>query len=249
MINAINLRTLKNSDFLQYHVDVRTIVALNLPQALKVTDQFDAYDIQIRGAEDIFKKETSSLLSKELATIDDERDGLFNGIRLMVVAGLHHPLESVQAHAFVMDAHIASYGKAIVRENYHSETIILSNMLSDWNTKPALQAAVTALNLTPWITRLEETNKAFHAKYVERTQEAGAAPTGSFKQKRDDVLAAYYDLRDNINSYFVISKGEGVHAKVTNELNALIDKYNLLTRRGKGPETPSTPANPQPTKP
>lgn len=249
MINAINLRTLKNSDFLQFHVDVRTIVELNLPSALKVPDQFNAYDLQIKGAEEIFKKETSSLLSKELAAIDDERDSLFNGLRLMVVAGLHHPLDSVQAHAYVLDTHINSYGKGIVRENYHSQTVILSNMLTDWNTKPVLQAAVTALNLTPWITRLEETNKTFHAKYVQRTQEAGAAPTGSFKQKRDDVIAAYYDLRDNINSYFTITKGEGIHAKVTNEINALIDKYNLLTRRSKSPDAPAAPAPTGPTKP
>jgi hypothetical protein len=245
MIANLQVQKLRNSEFIQFVNDTLSIVSLNDPQALLVLNQFNALTAEKTILETLFNKEQASALTNELIALDDQRDNVLNGI-IALVTGYTYSLDPVQKKsAIALQTNITSYGTGIARENYQSETAIITNLLDDWNTKSELAAAIVMLNLSGWQTQLTVSNSAFNAKYLARTQEMGSASPDSLKEKRAVATTAYNDLRDFINSYFTINKGAAPFGKVTNELNALIDQYNrLIAGRGKATEPPPAPTPP-----
>jgi Family of unknown function (DUF6261) len=248
MIAILQLARLRNSEFIQFINDVLGIVSLNDPQALLVLGQFNALTAEKDVLQSLFNKEQASALTDELITLDEQRDNLLNGI-IALVQGYSYSQDPLQKKsALALQVNITSYGTGIARENYQSETTIITKLLNDWTTMPELAAAIALLNLSTWQTQLAAANAAFNAKYLARTQEIGSAPPDSLKEKRASATDAYTDLRDFINSYFTINKGVAPFGKVTNELNALVDQYNrLVAGRGKG-NNPEPPPTPQPVK-
>jgi Family of unknown function (DUF6261) len=245
MLDSIDLRGLRNSEFVQFGTDVSSIVKLNDPQALGVLGQYSAFLSANAAVEALFNKEQASAATDELVALDHQRDNLINGINALVLGYTYSADEAQKKNALLLQANISSYGAGIAKENYQSETAIITNLLDDWTTKPELAAAIVALNLTGWQTQLAAANAAFNAKYLARTQEMGSAPPDSLKEKRALATNDYYKLRDFINSYFTINNGAAPFAKVTNELNALIAQYNnLVAGRGKGTPPPSPAPSP-----
>jgi Family of unknown function (DUF6261) len=77
----------------------------------------------------------------------------------------------------------------------------------------------------------------FKQKYLERTQEYGAANPDTLKAKREEAVVAYYELRKFIDANSVLHPG-AAYEKLINELNALIDQYiALLNTRPAEPKT------------
>jgi Family of unknown function (DUF6261) len=242
MIISIDLRGLRNSEFVQFGSDVLSIVKINDPQALGVLAQYDALAAANKTVENLFNKEQASATTDVLVALDNQRDRLINGISALVLGYTYSTDETQKRNALLLQTNIDSYGSGIAKENYQSETAIITNLIDDWTAKPELAAAIAALNLGSWQTELAAANAAFNAKYLVRTQEKGSASPESLKEKRTVATNAYYELRNFIDSYFTINKGAEPFRKTTNELNALIDQYNrLIAGRGRGPEPPLTP--------
>lgn len=250
MINGFNLYRLRYSEFMQFIKDVLTIVGIYSPQALLVVDEYELLKSSHNQASELLTKESSNALSEELAALDDERDSLFQGLRLSVEAAMHHPEASTQDQARVLISYLDAHCKGVTRENYPSETHVLAQLNKDWTTESSLKNATAALNLTSWLAKLDAVNTMFETKYVNRTHDTSNVPQQSFKQKRDDTIMAYYALRDVINSYMVIKKGAAPFARACNDINLHIEKYNSLKRSKSNatpvvPPSPSTPATNQ----
>ena len=121
----------------------------------------------------------------------------------------------------------------------------MRNILNDWESKPELTAAITALNLGTWKADLAAANTLFAAKYLDRAQETGAASPENIKNKRTEANEAWYALRDLINAHFIIEKGAAPYGPTVTFINGLIEYYNnLIARRGQGEEVVETPAAP-----
>lgn len=169
---------------------------------------------------------------------------------MMLEGFLHHPQTELQKYAQVVLNHLDTYGKGITRKNYPTETAILKNILDDWQTFSYLVAALAALGLTPWQNKLKELNQQFNDLYVSRAKEAGTAQSETMKQLRDAAVDSYYDLREFINSLYVVNKKAEPFAKLISEINGLIDKYNqVASHLLNNPETPATPGSVQSTEP
>jgi len=126
--------------------------------------------------------------------------------------------------------------------NTQAETATLNSIHGDWEIKTELKAAITKLNLTAWVAELKTANNLFQQKFLARTQEYGAASPETLRAKRDETIAAYYELRNFIDAYEVIQPGAAI-TKLINELNALIEQYNaLLKTRATEPPQPPAPA-------
>jgi hypothetical protein len=243
MIDSVKLRNLRNAEFIQFVTDALAIIATNNAQTLQIQSQYNALLALKTSLDTLFNKEQASPITDELIALDAKRDSLLNGIISLVQGNTNHFDESIRKQALALQANINSYGSGIARENYQSETAIISNLLADW-VKPELAAAVTALQLATWKTQLETANNAFNARYLARTRDKGSAPVDSLNDKRQLATNAYYDLRDMLDAQFIVQKGAAPFSKAVNELNALIERYNrLVTARGKGPDenTSGTP--------
>jgi len=240
MINAIDLRNLRNSEFLQFSNDFLGLVLLNDPRALKVQPQYDNLKAAANTIEALFKADRGSLMTDELVALDLRRDTAITGITGYVQSLTYHFKEDIRTQASALAANLANYDAGVAKQNYQSETAIINSILTDWTEKPALKAAVAALNIADWQAELADANTAFNAKYLARTQEMGAASPDTIKEKRQETTLAYYTLRDFINSYYTLNEGAEPYHKTVNELNALISQYNnlLAGRKGGNNDTP-----------
>lgn len=239
MIDAINLAVLRNAEFLQFGVSFSGLVAANNPAALNIEPQHVAYKARLDETSELFKKERSSPVTQELILIDERRDKAINGLTALVGAYVYHFDNATAQAANLLAANLSLYGSGIARMNTQAETATLNSILTDWEIKPELKAAVTKLGITAWVAELKTANNLFQQKFLERTQEYGAASPETLKAKRDETITAYYDLRKFINAYQVIQPGAAIE-KLINELNALIYQYNTILK-SRATEPPQAP--------
>lgn len=228
MIKAITLSALRNSEFAQFVSDVLGMVERNGPDAMQVQEEFDklkaGYDVLI----DLLKPIKAHVLTSELEAADSRRDMAINGISTVISGYTNHYDPSVSDHAKNLQRQLDVYGTGIARLNYQSETSTLTSLVADFKGKPEMTAAIAALNLTDWLNELDTANKAFNALYLKRAADIGTNPPESVRDKRLRIADDYYNLRDMVNSYHIIKKGAEPYATTINQVNVIIDKYNVL---------------------
>ena len=247
MIQSIDLAKLRNGEYLQFIQDVIKLVEQNNPGLLLVQPQFNALVAVATDIETLFKTPTGSAITTELENLDLQRDNAIRGIMAIVKGNMYHTDPVIINHATVLDAHLALFGKDIATDSYQSETSSIRNIITDWNTKPELTAAINALNLQAWQLVLETANNSFSEKYLARAVELGSDTTESIKAKRVQANEAYYALRDNIDARYTINNGAEPYKTVVSSINGLITYYNdMLARRVSGSTDEIPPVNPAP---
>ncbi|NEW81484.1 MAG: hypothetical protein GZ094_03855 [Mariniphaga sp.] len=237
MINAIDLRTLRNVEFLRFGADFYGLVNANDPVVLNIEPQHVAFKIKLDETSQLFKLEQSSPLTQELVLDDERRDKAINGISGMIESYCYHFDSATVKAANLLLASLNLYGKGVAKMNLPSESGTIDAIVKDWETKPELTAAITLLGLTAWVAELKAANQLFEQKYLERTEEYGAANPDTLKSKREETVLAYYELRKFIDANSVLNPS-AAYEKLINALNALIDQYiTLLNTRAAEPET------------
>lgn len=240
MIDSILLQTLRNGVYLQFLTDILTIVLKNNPDNLQARTAYGALRSATDDTEKLFKLSQGSPITEEITALDLRRDRAISGIAALANGFGFSSDAVVGQHAKTLSDHLALFGTAIAGDNYQSETASIRNIVNDYNTKPALQQALTALQMDSWKTELEASNNAFNDAYIARSEELGGASPDNLKAKRTLANAAYYKLRDTINAHFTLTDGSEPYATVTQTINALVAQYNVLAN-GRGGTTPDTP--------
>jgi hypothetical protein len=239
MIDSIDISKLRNSEFIQFLSDVLDITNVNNPIALNIKDQFDNLSLSRDTLSALFVTEKGSTITDVVAALDTRRDRAIVGISTVANGFTYHFDAAIAKHATDIGWQIGQYGNSIAKENYQSQTTIITSLVADLKSKPELIAAVTALQLTTWVAELEAANIAFNNAYLQRTQQLGAASPDTILAKRLEANANYYELRNYIDSYFIINKGALPFSKATNELNALIAQYNtMMAGKSAAPKVP-----------
>lgn len=245
-MNAIELKLLRNAEYLQYVKDYLGIINLNNPEQLGIDAKLAVLTTKATELEALYKKALASEKTQELLTIDERRDNAINGIYYFLLGYTYHYDADLQQKAQLLLANMALYGSGIARLNYQAETATLNNLLRDWENKPDLADAITTFGLTSWVNELKTANEEFNTKYLLRTQEYGDASPETIKSKREETNAAYYALRDRIDAlHLLVETPPSPYATVINQLNALTDQYNKLLINRTDSSAPETPENPQ----
>jgi len=231
MINSINLLLLRHAEYLQFMSNFLSLVDSNGPALLNVVAQYNALKAKVGEIQALFKKDRASATTPEIIAYDENRDRDITGIST-VIDGFCYYFEPEKADAAnLLKNNLKLYGAGIYKQNYVAETALLNEIIADWETKPELAAALSLLGLVDWKNSLKTNNETFNAKYLARTQEYGAASPETVKQKREEAMVLYYDLRKFLEAYATINNTP-LYTKTINELNALIEQYNtLLTNR------------------
>ncbi|GAA5102047.1 hypothetical protein GCM10023210_42690 [Chryseobacterium ginsengisoli] len=228
-MNAIELRLLRNAEYLQYVKDFSGIINLNNPATLQIDTKLSAFTAKITELEALYKKALASEKTQELLILDERRDNAINEIYYFLLSQSYHYESDKKQKAQLLLDNIALYGSGIARLNYQAETATLNNLLRDWENKPELQNAVTTFDLSAWVNEIKTANDLFNTKYLSRTQEYGDANPETIKSKRDEINAAYYALRDRIDAlHLLVETPPSPYTTVINQLNALTDQYNVL---------------------
>jgi len=228
-MNAIDTPKLRNAEYLQYVKDFSAIITLHNPASLEIGTKFSAFTAKIDELEFLYKKALASDKTAEILSLDERRDDAVNGINFFLLSHTYHFDATIQQNAQLLLDNMELYGKGIARMNYQAETATINNILRDWEIKPELTAAVTALGLSDWIDELNNTNTDFNSQYLSRTQEYGDANPETIKTKREETNAAYYALRNRIDAlHLLVETPPSPYTSLINQLNALTDQYNML---------------------
>ncbi|KQS90169.1 DUF6261 family protein [Chryseobacterium sp. Leaf394] len=235
-MNAIHLKLLRNAEYLQFMKDYAAIIHLNDPTTLQIDAKLSAFETKSSELQDLFKKALASDKTKTVLELDERRDNAINGLTGYVQSLGYHFESVTRKNAQLLRDNLTLYGSGIARMNYQSETATLNNIYRDWTTKPDLMDAVIYLNLAPWLDELNDANTEFNVQFLTRTQEYGDANPETIKSKREETNVAYYALRDRIDALHTLTESpESPYSKLINQLNALIDQYNvLLMKRESG---------------
>ena len=239
MISAIDLAKLRNAEFLQFNTNFAALVLNNDPGDLNVNTQYLALKGKIAEIEPLFKQERASAITQELVMLDELRDKAINGLTSVINGFCYHFDGAFNQAANLLATNLQLFGTGMAKQNFQAETATINAMISDWESKPALTAALTELGLAAWVAHLKEVNQVFDQKFLERTQEYGAASPDTLRLKREETMVIYYELRKYLDANSVLNDTP-LYRKTINELNALIDQYNtLLSSRAK--EAPQPP--------
>lgn len=245
---GIDLIKLRNAEYLQFSKDVMGIITLNDTLALQVGSQFVAFQNITNEIEGLFATDQGSDTTPLIQSLDVRRDNAIQGITLMANAMSFHFDPATRTAALAISENLKLYGNGqtgISKQNYMAETASISNIIADWDTKPNLTAAITTLGLTAWKAELNTANQLFNTAYLARTQEIGAVNPDTIKYKRLESATLYYALRDRIDAFYTINNGANPWGKTVNELNALIDQYNVLLAGRANEQEPTPPPPPQ----
>jgi hypothetical protein len=237
MINSIEMRKLRNAEFIQFVNNIATIIQSNDPAVLLVTIQLLAFKAKVAGLSGLFKNEQSSPLTEDVQLLDVRRDRGVTGLS-SVIEGYTYYFQPEKAEAArLLFNNMKLYGN-MARQNYQAETALISEMLNDWENKPELVAALTLLDLVDWKDELNFANNSFNETWLARSQEYAAASPETLLQKRAETIVAYNELKKFLEAYATINSTVPVYQKTINEVNAVIDQYNtiLIERAASGGE-------------
>lgn len=229
MINSIEMVRLRNANYLQFQKDFLSIISRNDPKGLQVGSKYDALTSKVEELESLFKKALANPISQELLDLDARRDDAINGIFYVATAYAYHYDSILKQAAEALLANIKLYGSGIARLNYQAETATINSLINDWDNKPELSQAIDTLGLKDWKAELASINSEFSTRYLDRTQDYGNATPETLKAKREETNTLYYALRDRINAlHLLVDTPPSPYQTVINQLNALIEQYNLL---------------------
>lgn len=236
-MNAIDLRVLRNAEYLQYTKDFAAIINLNNPATLDIDAKFTAFNTKIAELESLYKKAMASEKTKDIMALDQRRDDAINGIYYFLQSYSYHYDAQQRQTAQLLLTNLSLYGSGIARMNYQAETATINNILRDWESTVDLVAGISIFDLTAWVNELKTANDAFNEQYLLRTQEYGDANPDTIRTKREETSSAFYALRDRIDALHLLAEvSPSPHSAVINQLNALTDQYNQLLVNRK-PET------------
>jgi len=239
---GLDLQKLRNSELVQFNTDVIDLITLNNPATLLVVPQLAAFQAISSEISALYMTDQGSDITPLLQATDRRRDEAIIGISKQAESYTFHFDPAKRAAGISLSDNIRMYGGGIAQQSLVAETANIKNILNDWSTLPELTAAVAELQLNAWIAELQTANDLFHSQYLARTQQIGAMNPNTIAEKRLDAAQKYYTLRDTIGAYFTINGGINPWGKTVNELNALIEQYNvLLASRSAAPPPPPPP--------
>ena len=229
-MNFIDLPKLRDAEYLQYVKDFSGIIALNNPSTLQIDAKLSTFNTRIDELENLYKETLDNGKTQDLLQLDERRDSAVKGIYYFLLGHSYHFEADKKQKAQLLLDNMALYGSGIARLNYQAETARINNLIRDWENKPELTNAVATFNLSAWINEMKTANDLFNTAYLSRTQEYGDASTEAIKSKREEVDAAYYALRDSIDTiHLLVEMPLSPYETVINQqLNTLTDQYNIL---------------------
>ncbi|MFC4231730.1 DUF6261 family protein [Parasediminibacterium paludis] len=232
MIAAIDVKKLRNPEYLQFSKDMLQIINNSGPAALQVVAPYNAFATITTEIDNYYKIAQGSEITAEMLLIDERRDKALVGISKMVDSMTYYFDEAKQAAATTLSKALELYGKGIAKQNYQAETETITSMVRDLTTKPNLVAAVTKLGLTDWVTEMQTANSLFNTTFIARAEELGTNKVESVSSKRAESTALYFKLRDKINAQYIINDGADPFKTAISKINSVISSYqNLITHR------------------
>lgn len=235
MLATPNLEKFRQGDFVQYMNNVLDIMTDTRATTLSLTTQRDNLYTVMRDLNETWQPQVGSELTPEIATLDQQRDMIFNGLKGTVDNwATNHFDESWRNAAFLISDDIAAHGQRIYEMRYQQQTATITAILNDLDDE--LSAQVTTLGLGTWVEELRTVNERFNDKYVERAQALSSHQPGIVVEQIGIATTAFRALKTGFDSRFNVAVMDDAPTisefeQVENEWNVITNQYNDAVTR------------------
>ncbi len=234
MTTRPKLENYRKGDLVQYFNNVLEIVTEDRAATLNITEQRKTFADVMERFNASWQPAKGSELTPQIQQLDEERDGLFLGLKKTVDAwAVHHYDEEKKNAAFLIADKIEAHGTLLHKLRYQEETATLNALLLDFTNELADKVAL--LELTQWVEKLQTVNTTFNEKYLERAKALSSEQEGVVLQLRSESTQAFQQLVTIFTARMAIAKVEGAdltpYETVNNELNEITEQYNEAVQK------------------
>ena len=232
MIKSITLQKLRNSEFIQFFLNMFSIIRKYDTNELNIDGELNAVVDEVEKIKKNHGADKGSEISNELKEIDNRRDDCITGIRMIAEAYTYHYEKNIKEAAELLLNKIDDFGPSIAKQNYPTETTSINGIVDAFNTDKKFKEALNLLHLLDWAAQMDTENTYFNQRYLDRIDEQSKQSVENIKDLRKLSTEKYYTLRDHLVAHATL-QGEP-YTTIINQLNELIDEYNIVLNRRKG---------------
>lgn len=236
-IQNFDPRDLRNAEHVRFGEEVETICQNHFPPGTPIGDELRANHTQgYKDVSDYFSPQRKNPLTRQLILADRNRDRMFSGLLYATMSASFHPDPARKQAAETLLNTYSKYGKNINQLNYGAQTAVVDNLLEDFVKDTEVNASLTQLNLTEWVTLLTNANQQFKTLYDQRA-DGKAGPDVKATELRATLRLAYLELADYINGQISVTRGSDPWQKMAYLINERIRTWKqVIARRGEADE-------------
>ncbi len=232
MLRFVKLMKLRNREFIQFFTDLISILLRHKPEELRIRKQLEPVANEIESIKSLREQGRGNSISDELRDIDSRRDDDITGIRTVVEGYTYHYDAETKEAAKLLLKTIDDFGPSIARQNYQGETDSLNGLINKFRNDEKCKNAVSLLHMNEWEIKMDDENKHFNTRYIDRLDENSKKIEEKTKELRATTTDYYYVLRNHLNAHATLHTE--TYKPVIDLINELIDDYNLVINRRMG---------------
>lgn len=234
MVTSTNLSMLRNLEHFQVMSNILTYLKSENTEELKLASFVATFEAKLKEYDNVLVLDRGSLLSEKISEADTERDNALKAFISVVKAYTLFPDTNKAEAALKLQYTINKYGSGIDRLPYLQESGVLTNLLQDLKLKEC-DDAIKLLNLTDWVTTLEETTQRFNSLFQTREADNSSKLSNRVKGCRQAVQAEFEQLVLIINAYEVVH-GTELYGSLATKINEAVEYARIQATR-RGPRT------------
>jgi hypothetical protein len=237
-ISRLNYKSLWNSEYTMFVTQLTVIILKYKLYALHLAKAYGKVQELLPALAKIKAQELSNEISNQLQELDAERDTLITALAAQVKTMGRLSMPSLAPHVVVLNHFFDTHGRDIATANYNAETKRINDLLADYDKKPDVQAAATALNLSFLFDQMRTVNSQFGSLFMQRTGEDAAVEkvdSNTIRAEADKAITSFFDAIEFCSSEYE----ELDYVTPANEINDLVAYYKTqlkarATRRNAG---------------
>ncbi|WP_282015562.1 DUF6261 family protein [Marinifilum flexuosum] len=179
MIENMSFHALHRDEYFTFGKRVKEIFTGYELEPLNLKHPYDRVVAALTNLDEAMIKNSTAALTTEVVNKDIRRDDGFVALRNYLRACEKRLKPEWQKAARLVLNEIRVYGVNLHKESYSAESARLNNLLSDFENKPELKAAITLLLLTEWVAELKQAQAEFET--AEKARIDAKASTSEIK--------------------------------------------------------------------
>ena len=235
-IEALDFNYLDQAETYQYMVDQLSRAKASTPLMTKLGTEIGTWETAIQAFDTAYRRTTTATQTKNLKTLDDERDSIYSGLNGTINSATKNPNAAHAAAATDLIEPIKRYDVKTEGE-YQQQTMKLDQLCQDLLANYTSQ--LTTLGLTEWVQALYAKNQEFQEAMRARTDDQANYIKSELSILKQQMIAAYRDFRKLANVVFIY-EGDTAYATTIDQMNAEVRHYKQIIARKGGPSGSST---------
>lgn len=233
------LSNYRNASFIAFLKDVVSISNKFDPTTLKIDKEVVAINSLLGQLNSTYAAARANSNTESLESMDARRDDALIGITNLADAYQKHYDPTLSEAGRTISIIIGKYGKRLPRQSYLVETEAIRSIVNTFETEAKAAAAIAKLRISDWVMELKNANTDFNALFLLRNQELSEQPDENMRDLRQLATESYKSFVKLVTAYDTLNPN-GDYAKILEQVEQLIAKYNALVA-GKPGEEPTTP--------